>query len=120
MARSLDKCVEDLFGGKAMNTNQGVKANERTAAILLAGNTWGLNAVLYGLLIDIMYRSAVLHEAPWDLFALIGLSGAVSAAYVARDKALGQVFGWRTVLAMIVVALIASVVAAVVAMTKAM
>jgi hypothetical protein len=113
--------VSKIFsGGKAMNTNQGVKANERTAAILLAGKTWGLNVVLYGLLIDIMYRSAVLHEAPWDLFALIGLSGAVSAAYAARHKVLGHVFGRRTVFVLALSALVAAVISFILAMTKAM
>ena len=64
-----------------MNTNQGMKADERTAAVMCASNTWGLNVILYGLLIDIMYRSAVFHEAAWDLFALIGVSGVIRGAY---------------------------------------
>ena len=54
-----------------MNTNQGMIAGERMAVVMCASNTWSLNVVLYGLLIDIMYRSAVFHErlgtcSPWS------------------------------------------------------
>ena len=69
-----------------MNTIQGVKANERMAAVMRAGNTWSLNVVLYGLLIDIMYRALVWHEAAWDLFALLFASGFISLAHAARHK----------------------------------
>ena len=41
-----------------MNTNQGMIAGERMAVVMCASNTWSLNVVLYGLLIDIMYRCA--------------------------------------------------------------
>jgi hypothetical protein len=108
------------FGGKAMNTNQGMKADERMAAVMRASNTWSLSVILYGLLIDIMYRSAVLREAPWDLFALVVLSGAVSAAYAARHEGLGQVFGRRTVIFMVLSALVAAVISAIFALDKAM
>jgi hypothetical protein len=101
-----------------MITNQGVKADERTAAVMRASNIWGLNVILYGLLIDIMYRSAVLHEAPWDLFALIGLSGAISMAYAARHNVLGRVFGWRSVMIMAVSALAAAVISFILAMNR--
>jgi hypothetical protein len=101
-----------------MSITQGVKADERTAAVMRASNTWGLNVILYGLLIDIMYRSAVLHEAPWDLFALIGLSGAISMAYAARHKVLGNVFGWRSAVIMAVAVLAAAVINFILAMTR--
>jgi hypothetical protein len=103
-----------------MNTNQSVQQDERTAAVLYAGTTWGYNFITFALLIDIMYRNVVFHEAPWDLFALIGLSGAISIVYAARHKALGQVFGWKSAIVFAVVAIVAAVVAAILAMTKAM
>jgi hypothetical protein len=104
-----------------MNTHQDVTIDERTVAIARAANTWGLNFISFALLIDIMYRAAVRKEAAWDLFALLGASGAISMVYMARQKVLGQVFGWKLA---IIVAVGAGVVAAVTAMilsiTKAM
>ena len=61
-----------------MSTQQSVKADERTIAVMLAANTWGLNFMTFALLIDIMYRSVVYHEQPWDLFALLILGGGIS------------------------------------------
>jgi len=103
-----------------MNTHPPVKADERTAAVAYKANTWGLNFILYALLLDIMYRSVVLHEASWDLFALIGLTGVVSVAYMARQKVLSQVFGWKVAILMAAGALVAGVVSAILAMAKAM
>ena len=103
-----------------MNTEQRVKADERTVAVLYAGNTWGLNVMVFGLLIDIMYRNVVFHEAAWDLFALMGISGAISTFYLARHKVLGQLFSWKVAIAMAVGALVAAVIAFVTAMTRAM
>ena len=65
---------------------------------------------LFALLIDIMYRSAVFHEQPWDLFALLGLSGGISMVYLARHKVLGQLFGWKVAVVLALVALVAAVV----------
>jgi hypothetical protein len=109
-----------LFEGKAMNTNQAMKADDRMAAVMCASNNWSLTIILFGLLIDIMYRSAVFHEAPWDLFALVVLSGVISAAYAARHEVLGRVFGRKTVIIMVLSALVAAVISAILALTKAM
>ena len=103
-----------------MNTNQGMIAGERMAVVMCASNTWSLNVVLYGLLIDIMYRSAVFHEAPWDLFALVVVSGVIRVAYARRHEVLGQVFGRKTVIIMAVCALVAAVISAILAMTNVM
>ena len=46
----------------------------------------GSTSSIFGLLGDILYRSVVLKEAPWDLFALIGATGLISGAYAARHK----------------------------------
>jgi len=100
-----------------MSTDQNVKIDERTVAVLHTGNTWGLNFITFALLIDIMYRSVVFHEAAWDLFALLGVCGAISAVYLARHKVLGQVFGWKVG---IIGTLVAFVVAAILATIKAM
>jgi len=95
-----------------MNTQQSVKADERTVAVAHAANTWALNFISFALLIDIMYRAAVRKEAAWDLFALLGVSGAISTVYMARHKVLGQLFGWKKViLALILAAVLAFVIA---------
>jgi hypothetical protein len=87
-------------------------------AAILWGNTWALNFILFALLIDIMYRSLVRHEAAWDLFALIGLSGIVSVAYAARHNVL--VLNRKAIVVLAMTTVIAAVVGAILAMTKAM
>jgi hypothetical protein len=103
-----------------MNTQQSVKADERTVAVAHAANTWGLNFISFALLIDIMYRGVVFHEAAWDLFALLGASGAISTVYMARHKVLGQVLGWKVAIIGAVAAFVVAAIAAILAMTKAM
>ena len=102
-----------------MNTQQSVKADERTAAVAYAANAWGFNFITFALLIDIAYRGLFLDEAAWDLFALLGVSGAISMVYLARHKVLGQVFGWKVAIISVVVALVVGVVSAIL-MTKVM
>ena len=103
-----------------MNTHQSVKADERTVAVAHAANTWALNFISFALLIDILYRAAVQKEAAWDLFALLGVSGAISTVYMARHKVLGQMSGWKIAIIMALGALVAAVVSAILTMTKAM
>jgi len=38
-----------------MNTDQGVKADERTLAVARAANSWGLNVITFALLVDIIW-----------------------------------------------------------------
>ena len=65
-----------------------------------------------------MYRGVFLDEEAWDLFALLGVSGAITMVYLARHKVLGQLFGWRTIIGVVVTMVISAVVAAIVTMTK--
>lgn len=102
-----------------MNTHPTVQADERTIAVAYAANTWGLNFLLYALLIDIIYRSAVLDQACWDLFALIIVSGAINMFYMAKHKALVQVFSRKLWVVMAVVAVVSFVAAFVVALMAA-
>jgi uncharacterized membrane protein YsdA (DUF1294 family) len=101
-----------------MTTQQDVKIDERTVAVLHASNTWGLNVMIFGLFIDIIYRTAVLHEQAWDLFALIGLCGAINTMYLARHKVLRQVFNWKVAILVAVTALVVGVVSVFFAMNK--
>jgi hypothetical protein len=100
-----------------MYTPTNANTSDRIVAVLW-GNTWALNFILFALLVDIMVRSLVLHEAAWDLFALIGLSGIVSVAYAARHNVL--VLNRKTIVVLALTAIIAAVVAAILAMTKSM
>ena len=103
-----------------MNAQQTVQADERTVAVAHAANTWGLNFILFALLLDVMYRGFFLNEAAWDLLALTIVAGGISTVYMARHKALGQFFGWRTILVMVITAVVSMIVAAILAMTKVM
>lgn len=103
-----------------MSDPKSVRADERTVSVLYVANTWGANVIAFGLLLDILYRSAVLHEAPWDLFALLGISGVISMAYLARHKVLWQVFNWRSLIIMAIGAFVAALIGAITAMTKFM
>jgi hypothetical protein len=104
-----------------MGTDQNVKIDERTVAVVNASNTWALNFITFALLIDVAYRGAVRNEAAWDLMALVVVSGGISTVYLARHKVLGQVFGGKARLIGAVVALVVgAVIAFIHAMTKAM
>jgi hypothetical protein len=96
-----------------MNAPQEVKMDERTVAVVRAGNTWGLNFIIFALLIDIGYRAGFRNEVAWDLIAMFGISSAINVAYLARHRVLGQVLGnkWVTI-GGVVLALVISAVAA--------
>lgn len=100
-----------------MSTDQSLRSDQPTA-IILRGNTWGYNFLAFALLIDIMYRSLVFREAPWDLFVLLFVSGVVSTVYAAQHKVL--ILNRKSIALMVVAAFIAAVVSAILAMTKAM
>jgi len=90
-----------------------VERDERTVAVENASYRWAYNLLTYALLVDVMYRSLVRHEAPWDLMALVIVGGAVCSVYQARQKILAH--GW--VMKVVLVACMAGVIAAILAMT---
>jgi hypothetical protein len=95
-----------------MSTPQAVERDERTVAVENASYRWAYLLLTYALLVDVMYRSLVRHEATWDLLALVVVGGAVCTVYQARRKILAH--GW--VMKAVLVACIAGVIAAVLAM----
>jgi len=101
-----------------MNTQQGVKIDERTMAVAHAANTWALNFITFALLLDVVYRAVIRKEGAFDLLALVFVSGAISMAYMARHKVLGQLYSRNRVITAVVVALATAIVAAVLAATK--
>ena len=99
-----------------MSTPQVVERDERTVAVENASYRWAYLLLTYALLVDVMYRGLVRHEAAWDLMALVIVGGAICTVYQARQKTL--VHGWvmKAVLGAVIAAVIAAI-AAVVAMT---
>ena len=104
-----------------MSTHQVVKADERTVAVVDASSRWAYNFITFALLMDIMCRAAVRKEVSWDLWALLGVSAAISTVYMARHKVLGQLFGWKlAIIGAVVALLVAAVVAIILTITKVM
>ena len=95
-----------------MNAPQEVKMDERTEAVVRAGSTWGLNFVIFALLIDIGYRAAFRNEVAWDLIAMFGIISVINTVYLARHKVLGQVINWKVRIIGFVAALVLGAVAA--------
>ena len=96
-----------------MSTPQVVERDERTVSVENASYRWAFLVFTYGLLVDVMYRGLVRHEAAWDLLALVVVGGGICTAYQASQKTLAH--GW--VVKAGLGAVIAAVVAAVLAMT---
>lgn len=81
-----------------MTTPKLLDRDERTVAVENASYRWGFMVLLYSLLLDVMYRAGVRHEAPWDLMAFVVISGGICSAYQAREKALAHRWALRAVL----------------------
>ncbi len=71
-----------------MSIDSSPESDERTVAVENASYRLGYFLLYCGLLYDGLYRTIVRHEAPWDLLALVIVSGAVCTLYQAHQKAL--------------------------------
>jgi len=96
-----------------MSTPEFVERDERTVAVENASYRWAYLLLSYALLVDVMYRSLIRHEAAWDLMALVIAGGTVCTVYQFRQKILAH----RWVMKAVLGACIAVVVAAILAMT---
>ena len=85
--------------------------DEREVAIDGAGDRLAYLVISYGLLLVVAWRSFVDRAAPFELLALVVLSGAVGAAYRARHRAFTRdsaiVLGVTILGALVVAAMIA-------------
>jgi hypothetical protein len=98
-------------------TDKIVEKDERTTFIEMASYSYGYKFLAFGLLLDIMYRSFRFNEAPWDLFALIIISGFAMTIYQYKQKILGK--SWiKTVAFTILIAIISALVLTLIALTK--
>jgi DNA-binding XRE family transcriptional regulator len=124
LARRLDKRVEELFflEEKAMSTDQNVKIDERTEAVASQAIARAYAFITVALLIDFMYRRFVFHEAAWDLFVMLVVSGAGTHVYMVRHKVwdVGESFGWKVAIIYAVTLAVLAVVGFILAMTKTM
>ncbi len=69
-------------------TNKMVEKDERTTYIENFSYTIGYKFIAYALLLDVIYRSIKFNEAPWDLLAIVVISGFVTAIYQYKQKIL--------------------------------
>ena len=70
-----------------MNAEQ-VNRDERTVAVENAGYSWSYQLLAFGVLALAAYRSLVLHQATWDMLAMVVLSGVVNIVYQGWKKTL--------------------------------
>ena len=96
-----------------MSAPQCVERDERTVAVENASYRWAYLVLTYALLVDVMYRGLVRHEAAWDLLALVIVGGAICTVYQARQKILARGWAMKAVVGACVAGIIAAVVAAV-------
>ena len=94
-----------------MNTLQEVQRDERTVAVENASNRWALVVLTYGLLVDVMYRGFVHHEAAWDLMGLVIASGVICTVYQAHHRTLARRWVMKVLLLACVTGVIATMVA---------
>ncbi len=96
-----------------MIAHQSVERDERTLAVENASYRLAYALLSYALLIDVMYRGLVRHEAAWDILALVIGGGAFLTIHQARQKIFAR--GWfiKATLVACVAAIIAAIVAVV-------
>jgi uncharacterized membrane protein YfcA len=92
-----------------------VLRDERTVVVEDASYRFAYGFIAFALLLDVMYRSLVKQEAPWDLLAFVVLGGVVSTLYQWKHKTLTG----RSFRLLAVVMVVSGVVAALVAIAAA-
>ena len=69
-----------------MSAQQSVVRDERTVAVEKTSSQWAYSFLVFALLIDVVYRGIVRHEAAWDLFALVMVASGISTVHQIRQK----------------------------------
>jgi hypothetical protein len=88
-----------------------VMRDERTTAVENASYRVAYGFVAFAVLLDVIYRSGVRGEAPWDLLAIVIVSGIGSSLYLARYRVLTR----QSVGVLLLASLLAAIFAAVLA-----
>ena len=84
-----------------------VERDERVVMVENASYRLACSVISFGLLMDVMYRSWVRHEAPWDLMGLVILGGVVATAYQWSNRVLGPRWAKSTAVIMVSAAVVA-------------
>ncbi len=71
-------------------TSKMIEKDERTTFIENISYKFGYIFITFALLLDVVYRSLKLNEAPWDLLGLIIISGLIMSLYQYKQKILGK------------------------------
>lgn len=71
-------------------TNKMITKDERTNFIENISYKFGYNFIAFTVLLDVVYRGLRFNEAPWDLLAIVIISGLVMTVYQYRKKILGK------------------------------
>jgi hypothetical protein len=94
-----------------MRGASGVMRGERTVVVENASYRLAYGFIAFALLLDVMYRSLVRREAPWELLAFVILGGVISSVYQGRYKILTR----HSVRLLVLTSLLAGIMAALVA-----
>jgi hypothetical protein len=62
--------------------------DERVVAVQNASYKWAFTFLLFALLVDVICRGLLRHEAAWDLMALVIVSSGLSTVYQAWQRVL--------------------------------
>lgn len=87
-----------------------IEKDERTTFIENQSYRYGYIVLNFGILINIMYRSFRLNEAPWDLFGLIFLGGLATTVHQYRYKIFTKKWTKDILLLIVISAIVAAVV----------
>lgn len=71
-------------------TSKIVEKDERTTFIENISYKFGYIFITFALLLDTAYRSFKFNEAPWDMLAIIIISGVIMSIYQYKQKILGK------------------------------
>lgn len=94
-----------------MSGTSDVLRDERTVLVEYASYRLAYLFVAFALLLDVIYRSLVRRESPWELLVIVIVAGAISTAYQMGHKILTR----HSIRLFVLTTLIAGIVAAVIA-----
>jgi hypothetical protein len=89
--------------------NRNVDRDERTVAVENASYRWGYRFVSFAVLMSVAYRSYVLKQTSWDLFAIVILGGVVTTVYQRNQRILTRRWVRLTLFSMALAAAVAVV-----------
>ncbi len=87
-----------------------VEKDERTTFVEYISYKIGYTFLTLALLLDVMYRSFILNEAPWDLLTLIIVSGLIMSLYQYKQKILGKTWIKSSVYVFVIAFIIAIII----------